>query len=209
VKIAIGHAGQLGGEGGHQTTVVSETATTQRLPEMVGVRNEHFETDSQSRLTRSFATARSCASKIEEIAHTGVLNREVEIARELGVSPYVEFLGTLAPQQLAERYRKAHCLIFPSRIEGFGIPVVEAMVYGCPVVACNTTAISEVVADAGILIEIGDAQGFADAALRLFEERALREKLVHAGIQRASLFCWSHSAEQMFNAIASVLGRGD
>lgn len=142
-----------------------------------------------------------------EIAYTGVLDREKAIAAQLGVAPYVEFLGTLTSEQLADRYRRAHCLIFPSRIEGFGIPVVEAMAHGCPVVACNATALPEVVADAGFLVEAGSVKGFADAARALFEDSALRERIVRAGAERASGFGWSRSAAQLSDAIASAVGR--
>lgn len=141
-----------------------------------------------------------------EIAHTGRLDREKARAGQLGLSASVEFLGTLTPKQLAARYRRAHCLIFPSRIEGFGIPVVEAMAYGCPVVACHATALPEVVADAGMLVAAGDASGFADAALHLFEDRSLRERMVRAGARRASGFGWSRSAAGLLDAIVDAVG---
>lgn len=111
----------------------------------------------------------------------------------LGLEDRVEFLGYVPKQRLAELYRGAHCVVLPSRYEGFGLPIVEAMASGTPVVATRVGAIPEVAGDAAVLVEPRDP-----AALAAGIERALaaRERLAAAGLQRARDFSWAETARR-------------
>jgi glycosyltransferase involved in cell wall biosynthesis len=119
---------------------------------------------------------------------------EVKTAvRRLGLDRRVEFAGHVELDELAALYRGAACLVFPSRYEGFGLPVVEAMASGTPVVAAATGALPEIAGDAAILVEPANP-----AALAAGIERALadRERLVAAGLERARRFSWAESARR-------------
>jgi glycosyltransferase involved in cell wall biosynthesis len=111
--------------------------------------------------------------------------------RRLGLEQRVELAGHIELDELATLYRGAACLVFPSRYEGFGLPVLEAMASGTPVVAASAGAVPEVAGDAAILVEPGDP-----AALAAGIEQALadRDRLVDAGLERARSFSWTETA---------------
>ena len=111
----------------------------------------------------------------------------------LGLDSRVEFAGHVELDELAALYRGAACLVFPSRYEGFGLPVLEAMASGTPVVAAATGALPEIAGDAAVLVEPADPAALAGGI-----ERALadRERLVAAGLERARHFSWAESARR-------------
>jgi glycosyltransferase involved in cell wall biosynthesis len=112
------------------------------------------------------------------------------IAR-LGLERRVDLLGHVEKPRLAELYRGAACLVFPSRYEGFGLPVVEAMACGTPVVATRAGSIPEVAAGSAVLVEPGDPAALAEGVERALAER---ESLTAAGFERARQFSWTETA---------------
>lgn len=113
--------------------------------------------------------------------------------QRLGMGDRVELAGHVERDELAALYRGAACLVFPSRYEGFGLPIVEAMASGTPVVAARAGAVPEVAGDAAVLVEPGDPVALAGGI-----ERALadRERLVVAGFERARRYSWVETARQ-------------
>ena len=108
--------------------------------------------------------------------------------------------GYVTTERLAELYRDAACLVQSSRYEGFGLPVVEAMASGTPVVAVPDPALREVAGDAAILVE---EHALADGIRRALAER---ERLVAAGLERARTFSWRASAERTLAVYREILG---
>ena len=108
--------------------------------------------------------------------------------------------GYVSKESLADLYRGAAVLVLPSRYEGFGLPVVEAMACGSPVVVADEPALREVGGDAVVYIEHGDVAGAAGAAI------ADRERLSAAGIERAKSFSWTETARRTAEVYRQVLG---
>jgi glycosyltransferase involved in cell wall biosynthesis len=123
-------------------------------------------------------------------------------ASKLGLNGRVEFAGHVDKRELAELYRGAECLVFPSRYEGFGLPVVEAMASGTPVVAAASGSIPEVAGDAAVLVDPGDPVALAGGI-----ERALadRERLVQAGLERAKRYSWAETARRTLDVYRELL----
>lgn len=131
-----------------------------------------------------------------KIVCTGAPFSEVEQAhiKALNLSSQVASLGKVTNAQLSALYEGAHCLVYPSIHEGFGMPLVEAMQHGCPVVACDVSCIPEITSDAAILVPPKAPDALAMALTDICSPEA-RKKLVERGYRRASIFSWDSSAE--------------
>lgn len=114
-------------------------------------------------------------------------------------------LGYVAEVDLPALYAGALALAMPSRYEGFGLPCLEAMAAGTPVVAARAGALPGTVADAGLLIDPADPEAFAGALLTTITEAAERERLIAAGRRRAAEFSWQRTAELTDQAIQRLL----
>ena len=123
-------------------------------------------------------------------------------AERSGLSRRVEFRGHVPQEELAALYRGAACLVFPSRYEGFGLPALEAMATGTPVVATTAGALPEVAGDAAILVEERNPAALAGGI-----ERALadRERLVRAGLARAKRYSWAETARRTLDVYRELL----
>ncbi len=107
-----------------------------------------------------------------------------------GLSEQVRFLGYVPEEDVAALYRGAAALVFPSLFEGFGMPVLEAMACGCPVVCSDSTSLPEIAGDAGVLCSPRDADAFAGALARVLKDAELRADLRRRGFDRAALYSW-------------------
>jgi len=107
----------------------------------------------------------------------------------------VHHLGFVSDDELAALYEEALCLVFPSKTEGFGIPPLEAMAKGCPVISSNAASLVEVGGDAVLYVAPDDGSRWRDTIIGLADNKDLRAALSAKGRQRASLFSWRRSAE--------------
>ena len=98
-------------------------------------------------------------------------------------------------------------LVLPSLEEGFGIPALEAMTIGLPVIASNRGALPEVVGDAGILVEPEDVRALAAAIEQLVNDNLLRRSLAAKGVERAEHFSWDSSADALYGAYRTAAAR--
>lgn len=128
-----------------------------------------------------------------EVFHSEYLELKERVQR-LGLAERVTFTGYVPDADLVHLYRSALGLILPSRDEGFGLPVVEAMACGRAVVASRAGALPEVVGDAGLLVDPDDTAGFADALGQILDNPALREELGRRGARRADELSWDQAA---------------
>jgi glycosyltransferase involved in cell wall biosynthesis len=138
------------------------------------------------------------------VAGAGTYSRERQLATELGVADRIEWLGFLDSEQLDALLRRSACMVFPSVLESFGIPLIEAMARRCPPIARRCTAIPEVAGDAALLLEPGSPEQFADAVIRVCEERQVRDDLVRKGLARVPSFNWPDSSRKMFELLESI-----
>jgi glycosyltransferase involved in cell wall biosynthesis len=115
--------------------------------------------------------------------------------------------GYLSQHELVQLIAGALTQIYPSLYEGFGLPPLEAMASGVPVIASNTSAIPEVVGDAGILLDPFDVDGFYGAMKSMFESTELRKSYSEKSLSRSSLFSWNKCAQETIDVYNKVLGR--
>jgi glycosyltransferase involved in cell wall biosynthesis len=116
-----------------------------------------------------------------------------------------ESLGRVSEEELRDLYRGAAAFVDPTRYEGFGYGVLEAMASGAPVIASAVTSIPEVVGDAGLLCPPGSIEAFADAIRRVIQDDSLRAELRAKGLQRAAAFTWNQTGAGLSAALDAAL----
>lgn len=126
-------------------------------------------------------------------------------AAELGLSDAVEFTGFVSSAELAEAYRTADLLTHPSRYEGFGLQLVEAMRAGLPVLCTDGGSQPEVAGDAAVVVPRDDAHAFAEAAAALLRDPARLRALQTRGFARAPLFSWDRAARETLAVFRTAL----
>ncbi|MCM2371589.1 glycosyltransferase family 4 protein [Aporhodopirellula aestuarii] len=125
-------------------------------------------------------------------------------ANQLGVN--VVFLGRVSDDQLGNLYRNAVALAFMSHHEGFGLPVVEAMGCGCPVVCSNAFALPEIAGNGAKVLECNDAVGVARELSELLVNDAYRTIRIQSGKDRAKCFSWDKTTEEVLQLYRNILG---
>jgi glycosyltransferase involved in cell wall biosynthesis len=118
-------------------------------------------------------------------------------------------LGYCEPVRLRAEYDSALALVFPSVYEGFGLPVLEAMARGCPVLTSRDIATEEVAGGAALLVDPLDTGDIERALARLAKDRSLRLRLAHAGVRRSAEFSWEICAEETLKGLHTLLGVGE
>jgi glycosyltransferase involved in cell wall biosynthesis len=127
------------------------------------------------------------------------------LVRRLGLEAQVVVTGRVSETDKTLLYGAATAFVFPSLYEGFGIPVLEAMACGAPVITSNVSSLPEVAGDAAILVDPTSIEAVADAMVRLVNDPALREELQARGFRRASEFSWDESAVRTLDVYRRVL----
>ena len=129
---------------------------------------------------------------------------QLALIARLGVEKHVQHLGMVPAGDLPGIYANADLFLMPSHYEGFGLPVLEAMACGTPVIASNQGSLPEVVADAGLLVEPADVEQIAAVTERLLTDAELRAELRKKGLQRARAFTWERTARETLAVYRSV-----
>ena len=122
----------------------------------------------------------------------------------LGLNQRVHFIGYVADEDLPALYNLADLFVYPSRYEGFGLPPLEAMACGVPVVCSNAASLPEVVGDAGLLVPPNDVGALEVAMLNVLEDRNKRVKMQVEGRERAKKFSWRETARQTVRVYEKV-----
>jgi len=126
------------------------------------------------------------------------------VVHQLGLEEKVIFPGYVADQDLPAYYAHAEMFVFPSLYEGFGLPVLEAMNYGCPVVSSKNSSIPEVAGDAAILVDPHNAEDVANAMAKIADDRELRQTMIQKGLEQARKFSWEKCARETLEVFKNV-----
>ncbi len=137
---------------------------------------------------------------IPQLVIAGITGPDLKITKnrlkKWGLDQRVVFTGFVEDAYLPALYTSARLFVFPSKYEGFGLPILEAMSYGIPVVSSGTTALPEVVGDAGIMCDPDNPLKMADAIENVLSDDTLRKALIQKGLIRAAGFSWRQTAEK-------------
>jgi glycosyltransferase involved in cell wall biosynthesis len=125
--------------------------------------------------------------------------------QELGLADRVVFPGYLPAAELPWWYNAAEMFVYPSRFEGFGLPVLEAMACGTPVITSNSSSLPEIVGDAGRLVAPNDSLELAATMQEVWHCKEVRRELAIKGVARAARFRWQHTAQQTVESYARAL----
>jgi glycosyltransferase involved in cell wall biosynthesis len=131
-----------------------------------------------------------------------------ERVRQEGVGDSVHFLGLVSDADLPSLYTLADLLVFPSLYEGFGLPPLEAMACGTPVVCSNNSSLPESAGTAAQTVDPTDTDGIADAMARLLGNAGLRSRLIQLGYHQAAQFTWTAAARKLLAAYECALSEG-
>ena len=163
------------------------------------------------RLFEAFAKVKSELPELK-LVKAGAVGRSEEYRRNvmrkldsLGITREVIFVEHTSGLDLAHYYSSASLLAYPTLYEGFGLPPLEAMACGCPVVTSNTSSLPEVVGKASIMVDPYDTDGLAQAMKQVLTDDKLRDDMVRKGLEQAKRFSWEETArktQEVYNKVA-------
>jgi glycosyltransferase involved in cell wall biosynthesis len=136
--------------------------------------------------------------------HTWLCGDEIALIEQLGIRQWVLWPGWIDHETLPAFYALAEALVLPSLYEAFGLPLLEAMVSGCPIVTSNRYATAELACGAAVLVEPEEVESIADGMRRVVMDRCLREQLIGAGRERAKDFSWEKCARETMGVLEEV-----
>jgi len=149
-------------------------------------------------------TVAAFPDKILVLAGGGSINRQEILFMERFIPGRYRVFCQLSLHDLNYLYNNAYCLLYPSKYEVFGLPVLEAMQAGCTVVSTNVSSIPEVAGDAGLLVDDVCCDAFVDKLQRL-EDASFRDKVICAGLEQAKKFSWEKTCQQTVEFYKDVL----
>ncbi len=134
--------------------------------------------------------------KIGESQSYGARENILKLIKDLNLQDDVIFEGYIPEGELPLWYNASDVLVYPCEYAGFGLPPLEAMACGTPVVTSNTTSLPEVVGDAGIMIDPNDIESMSEMIYQVLTDSALREELINKGLERSKQFNWNEAANE-------------
>ena len=168
---------------------------------------------SLGRLLDAFAKLKGEFPELK-LVKVGAFGRSKEYRRDimkklssLGITEGVIFIDRVSELELAYYYTSAQLLAYPSLYEGFGLPPLEAMACGCPVVTSNTSSLPEVVGEAGIMVDPHDTDSLTQAMREVLTDSELRDNMIRKGLEQSKRFSWEKATKQtleVYNKVAEL-----
>jgi glycosyltransferase involved in cell wall biosynthesis len=181
-------------------------------------RGEYIATVGNATFRKNHETLIAALGRVREkiplrLVFAGPVNPEQEsrlrsVARICGVEERICFPGYVPYEDLAALYSGAALFAYISLYEGFGLPVLEAMACGTPVLASNSTSVPEVAGDAALLVDPASADDVARAIQKIATDTGLRDKMIEDGLQRAKAFSWQQSAQEVLRTLTACCQSG-
>lgn len=160
------------------------------------------------RLIEAYSKLQNHDLKLVVIGRRGWQFEEILSApKRLGVSDSVLFLENVTDEDLPAFYKNAECFVLPSLYEGFGLPILEAMTYGCPVLTSDISSLPEAGGDAAVYFDPKDTLDIAGKIEKVLSDDKLRDKMIKEGFEQLKKFSWEKSARQVLKALEETASK--
>lgn len=166
-----------------------------------------------ARLIEAFASVKHAVSDVKDlqlvvVGKKGWLYEDILAAPEkYGVADTVKFLDFVTDEDLPSLYKHAEVFVLPSLYEGFGLPVLEAMKHGCPVITSNISSLPEAGGDAAVYVNPEDTKDIAQKIGEVLRDKNLRERMVKKGYEHIKKFSWEKTAKETLEVLEDVVKR--
>jgi glycosyltransferase involved in cell wall biosynthesis len=201
---------------------VCDESEVSRVRELYGIRGDYVLTvgsiqprKNLARLMAAYAGLRAARpqANLPQLVLVGkrawLYDETLSAVEKLGLSDLTVLTGYVSEADLPALYTGALCFVYPSYFEGFGLPPLEAMQCGAPVIVGNRTSLPEVVGDAGLLVDPFDEEALAEAIAQVINDAGLRARLRDRGLERARQFSWRETARLTLDAYERAAGRNE
>jgi alpha-1,3-rhamnosyl/mannosyltransferase len=125
--------------------------------------------------------------------------------RKIGEKVKLKLFGYISDEDLAALYGGSRVMVYPSLYEGFGLPILEAMSCGCPVICTRTSSLPEVAGNAALFVDPYNPQDLADAIATVVDDITIRRDLIERGFRQAAKFSWEKTAVETLKVFRSLL----
>jgi glycosyltransferase involved in cell wall biosynthesis len=160
------------------------------------------------KLIEAFSKISNKSMKLVVVGKKGWQYEEIlEAPQKFGVSDRVRFLDFVSDEDLMALYIEAACFVLPSLYEGFGLPILEAMKYGCPVITSNVSSMPEAGGDAALYVDPENVDDIARNIEKLLNDQKLRSDLIEKGYKQIKKFSWEKTAKQTLEALEKVAAK--
>lgn len=158
------------------------------------------------RLIEAFSKLSEKGMKLIIVGKKGWMYEEIlEAPKKFGVEDKVNFLDFVTDEELSALYKNALCIVLPSLYEGFGLPVLEAMQNGCPVITSNISSLPEAGGDAALYFDPLDVDDIADKIQKVISNKKLRTDMIEKGYKQIKKFSWEKTAKQTLEALEGIV----
>ena len=157
------------------------------------------------RLIEAFAKLKNESLELVIVGKKGWQYKEIfDAPKKFEVDGKVRFLDSVSDDELSSFYKNAEFFILPSLYEGFGLPVIEAMSYGCPVITSNISSLPEAGGDAALYVDPNSVTDIASKMQKLLNDEELKKELIEKGYKQAKKFSWEKSAKETLRVLESL-----